>query len=64
MDGPCPTHAQLALVEVLSSLSSTLFMLERQLQEGEKNYIFYQFLDIFLIFKNIEYLKNEKWSVT
>ena len=26
MDGPCPIHAQLALVEVLSCLSSALFM--------------------------------------
>ena len=35
MDGPCPIHAQLELVKVLSCLSSALFMLEGKLQEGK-----------------------------
>ena len=63
MDGPCPIHAQLALVEVLSCLSSTLFMLEGQLQEGKMNYIFYRSSDIFWFLKILNTWRMKKLSV-
>ena len=60
MYGPCPIHAQLALVEVLSSLCSALFMLEGQLQEVGEKLHFCQFWAIFLILKILNTGRMEK----